>query len=84
MINKLFTNEKFVKIEGLLENFDCFKNTLDNIDESKLDEVYFSMKSIINDYKTTMVLITKINHLLNVNQLVIIVSTCVLRKSANS
>jgi putative methionine-R-sulfoxide reductase with GAF domain len=37
---------------------------LETIDESKLDEFYFITKGIVNDYKTTLKLLSKINRLL--------------------
>ena len=67
MIEKVFAFEKFVNFEELFDNFDYMRRSIRKFDEPKLDEFYFTAKSLINDYKATMQLFSKINHLLNVN-----------------
>lgn len=67
MVDNVFLCEKFVNTEEILDNFEFFKKSMRRLEESKLDEFYFTAKSILNDYKSTMKFIAKINHLLNVN-----------------
>lgn len=71
MIEKVFSYDKFVRIEELFNTFELFKGEIDHLDEARLDEVFFTIKAIINDYKTTMMMMSKINHLLNVVQMFI-------------
>ena len=68
MVEKVFAYEKFVIFEDTFDNYDYMKRTLRKFDESKYDEFYFTAKSILNDYKSTMQLMSKINHLLNVTK----------------
>ena len=66
MIDKIFSCERFVYIQELLNNFNYFKSCIHHMDNLKLDEFYFSIVSIFNDYKFSMILFSKINILLNV------------------
>lgn len=69
MVSKIIHSNQFNYLEKTLLTYDVFKHNLETIDETKLDEVYFIMKGVVNDYKSTLTLLSKINKLLEVQHI---------------
>jgi transcriptional regulator with GAF, ATPase, and Fis domain len=65
----LLNDEKFKYLERNLLTFDIFKHTLETIDESKLDEIFYITKGIVTDYKNAITLLAKISKLLDVQHI---------------
>ena len=50
-VDKVVNSKKFKLIDELLANFRSFKLGFDDFDEFEMDEVYYILKAIFNDYR---------------------------------
>jgi hypothetical protein len=69
LVSRIIQSPQFSYIEKLLVTYDIFKHNLEIIDETKLDDVYFIMKGVVNDYKSTLTLLAKINRLVELQHI---------------
>ncbi len=69
MVGKLIHSEEFNYLEKFLITYDIFKINLESLDSTKLDDIYFLMKGVLNDYKSALNLLAKINKLLDIQHI---------------
>ncbi len=65
-MERIIRSKQFQSIEKALISYETFQSSLETMDETKLDDMYFVIKGIVNDYKSTLVLLSKINKLLEI------------------
>jgi putative methionine-R-sulfoxide reductase with GAF domain len=65
-VERIIRSKQFQSIEKTLISYETFKTNLETTDETKLDDLYFVIKGVVNDYKSTLILLSKINKLLEV------------------
>ena len=68
LVNRVLKSSGTRNIDSLCENNEHFQKEIFFIDNNKekLEEIYINLKSILNDYKTNLYYLPKINKLLGV------------------
>lgn len=61
--NRIFNNEKWLFITETFKNYHKFKESFENFDDFEMDDMFYLLKSLLNDYSSFLTLFSRLNRL---------------------